>query len=559
MVVMHPQSQPTSPQDQQRAFLQALLAGSIPDERPVFGDIEETVDHIVAITKMSGGNVRAIKNTIETLAARNLNLRALLNDPEEKMPHIEIVEPASIPPLPAGVALPKELSLGGCKLLDEYEAFSRVWSPRGYEQFHSACGCWLFSSVALHRIHIPFGPGEYTPLFFALVAPTTQHAKSTTASIAERTLRAAGLGWVLAPDSITPQKLLSNMSGKLPSGYDKMAFEQRAEAELRYAFSGQVAWFYDEFGQHLDAMTAKNGVMADFKGILRRLDDCKAQASYDTHARGLEKIENPYMSLLASMTPSDARPYAGRDAKFWKDGFFARFSFICPPPIDKNDPRRHARFPAGGDMTIPAALTIPLVQWHRRLGKPEIQINEKKDNKGDVVEYEIIKGELPQTSVKLSGTIIDLFYRYSDALNDLVYEHHLEELAGNYGRLATKALRLAALFASLENNNVMEVRHWARAQELTESWRASLHEMYVQVNNNNFESDSAQAERELLKVIQRLCNKTGGPVRLSMITNFFKRYDSAITHEKLRALAKAGIVAEIPSKQGKPCYMVIAD
>lgn len=558
MVVMHPQSQPTSPQDQQRAFLQALLAGSIPDERPVFGDIEETVDHIVAITKMSGGNVRAIKNTIETLAARNLNLRALLNDPEEKMPHIEIVEPASIPPLPAGVALSKELSCGACRWLDEFEAYSRTWSPRGYEHFHAGSGSWLLSATALRRVHIPFGPGEYTPLFLAFVAPTTQYAKSTTASIAERTLRDAGLGWILAPDSITPQKLLSNMSGKLPSGYDKMTIEQQTEAELRYAFSGQVAWFYDEFGQHLDAMTSKNGIMSDFKGILRRLDDCKDQASYDTHARGLEKIDSPYMALLASMTPSDARPYAGRGAKFWADGFFARFSFLCPPPADPNDPRRHARFPAGY-MHIPTSLTQPLVEWHKRLDKPKLDINEKKDNKGEIIEYEISRGELPQTSVVLSSTIIDLFYRYSDALSDLVYEHNIEELAGNYGRLATKALRLAALFASLENDNIIEVKHWARAQELTEAWRASLHEMYAQVNSNNFESESAQAERELLKVIQRLCNKQGGPVRLSMITNFFKRYDSAITHEKLRALAKAGIVVESPSKSGKPCYMVIAD
>src|SRR5438128_2387352 len=131
--------------------------------------------------------------------------------------------------------------------------------------------------------------------------------------------------------------------------------------------------------------------MADFKGLLRILDDCLDTYEYDTIARGSEIIQHPYLALLASMTPSDMRPYAGADSKFWKDGRFARFAFIVPP---KNT-RKRDRFPRG-EQQVPGALLQPLLEWHERLGMPAVSIDPIRDQNGDLTgRDELTRGPLP--------------------------------------------------------------------------------------------------------------------------------------------------------------------
>jgi hypothetical protein len=167
------------------------------------------------------------------------------------------------------------MGAGACCWLDEYIAFSRKWSPRSFDGFHEACGLWLLSTIAARRVMVHFGRPRFTNLSIQFAGRTTLFAKSSAAEIAISLLRACGLQYLLAPDESTPQSFLRALAGgDLPPDYDQMGSEQQALARLRLGFCGQRGWFAEEFGSRLASIMRVDGVMAEFRGLLRHLDDC---------------------------------------------------------------------------------------------------------------------------------------------------------------------------------------------------------------------------------------------------------------------------------------------
>lgn len=119
---------------------------------------------------------------------------------------------AKVPQLPEEACLPEDLGLDACPWLDEYVEFSRIWSPESFDDYHEACGLFVLSTTAAGRVVFDLGGQRKTNLNIMLVGRTSIHAKSTTSNIAKDLLGAAGLDWLLAPDEITPQKLIADMS-----------------------------------------------------------------------------------------------------------------------------------------------------------------------------------------------------------------------------------------------------------------------------------------------------------------------------------------------------------
>lgn len=385
------------------------------------------------------------------------------------------------PPLPASAQLPKHTSNGACTWLDEYIAFSRYWSPRSYDAFHEAVGLWVLSTVAARRVRVPFGGDRFSHLYIALCGRTSVYAKSTAAKIGMDVLRESGLDHLLAADESTPQALIRSLTVRVPDNFDDLPQLRQERIRMRLPFAAQRGWFYDEFGQKLHAMMRSDGTMADFRGLLRRFDDCPERYEYDTIGRGSDIVERPYLALLASFTPADMKPFANRGASLWNDGFFARFAFVVPP---SETARTSAEFPSG-QRTIPSSLIEPLQAWHTRLGiaiadiQPILDKKEKPTGKYSVSFGYTIPGMT--TACTLGDGVHTAFYAYHNGLTDIVTKSENSDLDGNYTRFAEKALRVAMLFASLENGNRIELRHWARAQEITERWRRSLHYLIPQV------------------------------------------------------------------------------
>lgn len=411
-------------------------------------------------------------------------------------PKPELLE---IPSIPREARLAPEIGADACPWLDQYIEFSRQWSPRSFDGFHEATALWVLSTTAARRVRFHFGKPRYTNLYLMLAGRTTVHAKSSATEIGKQVLQKAGLEFLLASDQATPQAFLSALSRKeLPPNYDHLNDELKAWARFRIAFNAQRGWYFEEFGSGIEAMMRKSGVMADFRGILRAFDDCPGIYARDTISRGLERVERPYLALIGNLTPADLRPVASRGSQLWGDGFLARFAFITPPA----DEIKRGRFPKG-ERVIPPDLIQPIVDWHKRLGWPDLKISDQLDHEGNPTgEKEIETGPIPTQTLALSDEVINAYYAYDHALLEIAQANGSEDLDGNYGRLGEKALRVAALFASLAGSDVIALPHFAKAQSTVERWRLYTHRIYDQVTTQT-PSDRRHLEDNALEALKR--------------------------------------------------------
>ncbi len=420
--------------------------------------------------------------------------------------------------------------------LDAYIAFSRAWSPRAPNSFHEACGLWLLSTIAARRVVTHIGGARHTNLYIALTARSSIYGKSTTARIALDTLRAAGLEHLLAPDDATPQAFIAALAARLPDDYASLGDTAQARARARLAWAGQRGWHYEEFGSKVAALMRENGFMADFRGLLRKLDDCPPAYEYVTVGRGATRIERPYLALLASLTPADLRPFARRGAALWQDGFWARFAFAAPSAAE---PPGEGRFPEG-ERVIPAALVEPLAAWHRRLGQAEAEITPRAGGGQDVTLH-----PAPEQACALAPEVCAAFYLYNETLLRQALEAGNEDLDGPYARLAEKALRVALLLCSVEGGATVEARHWARGEAVAERWRAGLHAVYEQVNTAAGDERTRDLEERLLELVDKRGNVTAGVAR-----SYIKNLSAEEALRVLGALAEAGVLGATTTQRG---------
>lgn len=415
--------------------------------------------------------------------------------------HQDLADQIPVPPLPAACLVPIQPGDNACFWLDMYNCFSKDWSPRGYDGFHESCGLWVLSTSAAGRVVVHLGKPRFTSLYIALVARTSSFSKSTTAGIALAVLKSAGMSHLLMPDNATPQKFLTEMKAVLPEDYAGLDDLGQIYARMKIAFAGQRAWFYDEFGQGIAAMMRREGPMTEFRGLMRRLDDTPERYECGTIGRGSDVIEHPYLSLLVSMTPADIAPFAQRGSSLWGDGFLARFALVTPPTGAK----RRGRFPKG-ERVIPNELIAPLQAWHKRLGIPEVELKVEKvtgkDGKATSMERAHVKPVKP-VILELADEVFEAFYAYDEGLNEICSKNTIEDLDGNYGRFSEKALRIAALFASMSQSPQVKLAHWAKAQAVTERWRAGLHNLHHQINTPHITEEVINEDR-ILKIIQKL-------------------------------------------------------
>lgn len=466
----------------------------------------------------------------------NADLDELQGQPEEP-PGGEF---ALMPELPEAARLDPALGAGVARWLDDYIDFSRQWSPRAYDGFHTACALWILSTVAARRVIFHMGKDRFTNLYIALTARTSLYVKSSTAEIALQVIQEAGLSWLLAADNATPQKFISDLTTRLVSNYDDLTEDEKDIAKKRVGMAGQRGWYYDEFGQHVAAMMREGGFMADFHGLLRRMDDTPIRYEYGSIGRGSDVIERPYLALLANLTPDDLRPFARRGSGLWGDGFLARYALITPPEGE----RRRERFPKG-ERRIPAGLIKPLSEWNQRLGLPEVTVSDvlDKDDKPTGDKRINITPRLPE-ELTISDEVREAFYCYGDGLLDLLEASENHDLDGNYARLAEKALRIAALLASLDGAPCVTLPYWARAQAITEDWRAGLHRLYDQINEPPPSKDK-ENEEKLLQVITRHGSSTAAEA-----ARFVRGMSSGEASLYLDGMARAGLL-EVDSTQRK--------
>jgi hypothetical protein len=461
---------------------------------------------------------------------------------------------AGAPPLPQAVRLLASNPDVACPWLDRYIEFSRRWSPRSFDHYHETVAIWLLSTVAAKRIYVDVGGRRHPSLYAALVGHTSLYAKTTAARIATDALEMAGLSWLLGPDDCTPQRLIVDLKASVPDDYDNLDAERQAWHRNRAALAAQRGFYLDEFGRHIASMMREGSVYADFRGLLRQLDDCPRRYIASTIARGESLIDNPYISILACLTPRDLRPFARRGSSLWGDGFLARFALVCPPA---NYRRGKDRFPAG-ERQFDAKLAGELGDWNRRLGVPDVSMTDVRDNDGN---GKPSKRTTKRLSIKplvsrvypLDNDVREAFDAYNDALLDMVEAGAVpEDLAGNYSRFAEKALRVSLLLASMGGDTRIRMKHWARAQAMAERWRDGLHHLYNQVNDTD-----ASAERQLEERVLEVISRQQFAIRGATATNirqYIRNVSTAEAARVLDALKDSGELTAETTKCGTKRY-----
>lgn len=395
-------------------------------------------------------------------------------------PGPEPTDPYACPELPASATIDAHAAAEASLFLNEYEQLSTKWAPRAYKGFHATVALFVLSTLAARRIKIAFGAGQYTSLYLALAGRTGLFTKTTAADIGVALIQRVA-PYLLAADDATPQALIRAMAGVVSPAYPDMDGESKLTEQRRLAFAGQRGWFYEEWGQHLDAMMdSHGGNMALFRSILRRMDDQKDHYLYETISRGVEALHKPYLSLLCNVTPMDLQPFAKKDSKLWRDGFMARFAFSTPDDEDTSDeeyPREEFR--------IPAKLITELHNWHVSLGIPDCHIEPDVDGKGkEKGTFHVVRKPLPETTYTLAEEVWRSYYAYDKALRQLMKDQHAVYLDGSYTRFPAKALRIAALFSSLHSGGkrIIWPKFWALGQHITEQWRLELHRLVRQIH-----------------------------------------------------------------------------
>jgi uncharacterized protein DUF3987 len=460
-----------------------------------------------AIRRKSNGEVLSAEEGISKIIER---ARQRTKSKPDKAKERKIFR--NMPALPHSAYIDPQIGADACQWLDNYLGFSHTWSPRAYEDFHEACALWLLSTIAARRICIHLGQKRYTNLYIALVARTSIFAKSTTADMSIQTLKEIGLDQLLMPDNVTPERFISIMAN-VPSGKS-----QGTEIQLSV---GQRGWFYEEFGQHVSAMMKSGGIMSDFLPMLKRLDDGKDEYEYSTIKRGDEIIKNPYLALLGNLTPDCLRPFAKGGSSLWGDGFLARFALICPPDgIERlKDP-----FPKGR-RRVPLSVSEPLKEWDKRLGS------------GDQV-------------IKMTKRVRSAYEAYDNALMDLMEVNLNHDLDGNYAKLPERTMRVAVLLASVSGSEVVELKHWARAQEITERWRGGLHELYQQVNDPGL-SQTQKLEERILSLVEKHHGFTMNTAR-----QYFPRIPAKEVASVLDGLVDEGMLSQVSTRKGTVKFVV---
>jgi len=468
--------------DYARQVIQRLLNGHSPSDIDITrcGQWGETVQ-ILSDAYHAGGTPQ-VRHTFDVMCRAHRELAILIAS--DRRPTSDTVCPPLSGITPGHTAIP---------WLDTYIAHSRMWSPRAFDDYHENVGLWVLAAVAARRIYAVLGKPRYTSLYIALVSRSGLFAKSTTAEIGMDVLRQANLDFMVTSDSVTPQKFIHDRTIRLPDNYHTMPTRTQQRVQQVLAFTGQRSWWYDEFGMLIQSMAKPNGIMQEFSGLLRRFDEHDDRYRHATIGRGSDEIHQPYVSILAAMTPADLRIAMKRGAVGWTNGLWPRWSFACPPEHTfKND-----RFPRG-ERKIPHTLVCQLQEWHHELGIPRVNIM------NDTVDIEPISPR----AITVTPAVVDAYYEYSGELLRLIAEHQLDDLDSWYVRLHDRVFRVAILLAGISGSDRVELTHWQRAQEIGERWRSSIHRLHQQVNDSHEPTHQANAEDTVLHVIQRMGQAT---------------------------------------------------
>jgi len=377
--------------------------------------------------------------------------------------------------------------------LDQYVAFAQQAAPMTPRLLHEAAGLFAVSAAVARRLVVRAGLlNIYPNLYFLFVSPSTIDHKSTGLRVLEQVMRGAGLDHLLMPRKGTPQALVMDLDPhKLPNERQLRDIDAYL---ARRAFAAQRAWIREEASALFASL--KQEFNAGLLELILELYDCPDGYDDLTVSRGETRIERAYLSFFGVSTPSEMQAHFANQA-FWTNGLWARCVVLTPRERSKD----FVFFPAALD---PAAVADGLRQIAARFPTPRAELAQVRDAHGNEKPFIQVHDVPAPADARLGPGVWQAWEAYSRATgHTLLYGGSVdEELYACYGRFGTLAIKVATLLATMDAQQLpvtVEVRHFARAQALVESWRAGLHTVWAEQSQT---LDSRLGER-LLKQVRK--------------------------------------------------------
>lgn len=435
--------------------------------------------HLIVATLEAADRDHRTEILGQQLAAHQLNVDAVLReivsiDPTAPVPVQEAADATACPELPDGAMVDPGLGWATARWLDEYVAYARKVSPMTPALFHQSAGLWLVSVAVARRLRLkmPFGT-IYPNLWILWIAPSTLYRKTTAMTVAADLAREA-FAWLLTTGNVTPEALVSDLAGDQPRNLELLPNDLRDEWQKGRAFSAQRGMIMDEASGLFATMSKdyNRGLME----LYLKLYDCAPQVDRRSNSQGLLVARNAYLSFLGASTPRAMRPYL-TDSMLWNAGLWPRFGLLTPD--------RPPQYNQATDPGPALHLVKPLVQLYQRL--PDATWPSPPES----------------ISVEPEREVLYAWERYARALTcDLLANSTDDGLNCAYGRMPTHLLKVATLLAALDwpegqRELALGMPHFARAMEIVESWRASLHRAMAASAQSDYGDLSARITKQI--------------------------------------------------------------
>jgi hypothetical protein len=345
----------------------------------------------------------------------------------------------------------------------------------------------MIASCIARRVVLKVGTKDIFPnLYSLIVAPSTRFRKSTAFDIANQTLDRAGLRRLTLPARMSPESLLQELTGRSPGDFGQWEKVDQDEWQDERVFAAQRAWLMEEAATLLESFDQKHS--AALLPIVLDLYDCPGARSVSTIGRGRQTVRRAYLTICGPTTPAALKTHLA-NSSYWGNGLWARFIFVTP------DHHPEWKFWDTTTKDIPNALTQSLKTLAlEKLPMPKQEImSEAKP--------------LEPITISLAKGVWEHWESYAKSLEFEMIEKIPARFHASYGRFATFAIKVAMLLSTVdwaESNRktpiTIGLTHWARAQMITELWRANLHRL-AELPNRDGDEDDLET-----KIMRRLSN-----------------------------------------------------
>jgi hypothetical protein len=406
----------------------------------------------------------------------------------------------------------------------------------------------------MRRIAIDFSEPMYTNLYIALCAKSSVWKKSTGLRPVKRILKGLGLSHLLHTGSETPEAFVQQASGNtIPRNWDELDNAEQEAIRQELSTAGLEGLFIDELGQFLLGTRNTNGPMGLWRRIILEWNECQENWRKKTKGGGWETVTKTYLSMFGCIVPDNLNEKDMEALK--KDGTIARFLAIASP--SGTGAEVHS-FDMGYIQTPPELLKA-FSEWHQRLSPPMVEIIEEptEDDKGKKTTKPALHWIQPleETTIRLTTEAHREWHNYRVAIRKCIIDNDLSStFAAYYDRLSTDLIKMAAIAASFEGKQLIDLTHLAMAFPFIEEARQGIHRLLDQAGQGDKSSEgdheeyTASAEREVLHEIREYLESSGQkdftiPTLLNRRVKLQKMAISRLT-DRVNDLVKAEILVK---------------